>query len=118
MLLKNTKTKTEKYKVFMVNRPTATGPYNNLKYILFFFNPLNYSSSSSVSHSVMSNSAIPWTGALQAPLSMRFSSQIHWSGLPFPSPEGLPDPGIEPGSPALQAGSLQSELQGRSISKL
>ena len=39
--------------------------------------------------------------AHQAPLSMGFSRQEHWSGLPFPSPGGLPDPGIKPGSPAL-----------------
>ena len=45
----------------------------------------------------------PWTVALQAPLSMEFSKQEFWSGLPFPSPEDLLDPGIEPESPALQA---------------
>ena len=45
----------------------------------------------------------PWTVAHQAPLSMEFSKQENWSGLPFPSPEDFPDPGIEPGSPALQA---------------
>ena len=50
---------------------------------------------------------------LQVPLSMRFSRQEYWSGLPFPSPEDLPDPGIKPGSPALQADSLPFELQGR-----
>ena len=48
----------------------------------------------------------PWTVAHQAPLSMGFSRQVYWSGLPFPSPGGLPDPGIEPGSPALQSDSL------------
>ena len=51
---------------------------------------------------------IPWTVACQAPLSMEFSRQEYWSGLPFPSPGDLPDPGIEPGSPALQADSLPS----------
>ena len=50
----------------------------------------------------------PWTVAYQAP-SMRFSSQEYWSGLPFPSPEDLPDPGIEPRSPSLQADALLSE---------
>ena len=45
----------------------------------------------------------PWTVARQAPLSMGFSSQGYWSGLPFPSPGYLPDPGIKPGSPVLQA---------------
>ena len=45
--------------------------------------------------------ATPWTVAYQAPLSMGFSRQEYWSGLPFPSPGDLPDPGIKPGSPAL-----------------
>ena len=45
--------------------------------------------------------ATPWTVAYQAPPSMGFSRQEHWSGLPFPYPGDLPDPGIEPGSPAL-----------------
>ena len=52
--------------------------------------------------------ATPWTAALQAPLSMGFSRQGYWSGLPFPSQEICPDPGFEPGSPALQADSLPS----------
>ena len=49
--------------------------------------------------------------AHQAPLSMEFFKQEHWSGLPFPSPGDLPDPGIEPGSAAFQADSLLSEPQ-------
>ena len=53
--------------------------------------------------------ATPWTVTYQAPLSMGFSRQEYWSGLPFPSPGDLPDPGIEPGSPALQADTLTSE---------
>ena len=53
--------------------------------------------------------ATPWTVAHQAPLSMGFSRQEYWSGLPCPPPEDLPDPGIEPRSPALQADSLPSE---------
>ena len=56
----------------------------------------------------MSNSATPWTIACQAPLSMGFSRQEYWSGLPFPSPGDLPDPGIEHRSPTLQADSLPS----------
>ena len=52
----------------------------------------------------------PWTVAHQAPLSMKFSRQEYWSGLPFPSLGGLPNPGIEPRSPALQADSLPTEL--------
>ena len=47
--------------------------------------------------------ATPWTVAYKAPPSMEFSRQEYWSGLPFPSPGDLPHPGIEPGSPALQA---------------
>ena len=53
--------------------------------------------------------ATPWTAAYQAPQSMEFSRQEYWSGLPFPSPGVLPDPGIEPGSPASQADALTSE---------
>ena len=51
--------------------------------------------------SVVSDSATPWTVAHQAPLSMGFSRQQYWNGLPFPSPGDLPDPGIELRSPAL-----------------
>ena len=51
-----------------------------------------------------------WTVAHQAPQSMRFSRQEYWSGLPFPSPGDLSNPGIEPRSPALQADALTSEL--------
>ena len=54
----------------------------------------------------------PWTIALQVPLSMGFSRQEYWSGLPFPSPENLPNIGIEPRSPTLQADSLLTELKG------
>ena len=50
--------------------------------------------------------ATPWTVAYQAPPSMGFSRQEYWSGLPFPSPGDLPDPGIEPGSPAFEADAL------------
>ena len=56
----------------------------------------------------------PWTAARQAPLSMGFSWQKYWSGLPFSSPGDLLDLGIEPRSPALQADSLPTELQGKS----
>ena len=61
----------------------------------------------------MSNSATPWTAVHQAPLSMGFSRQEHWNVLPCPSPGDLPDPGIKPGSPELQADSLLSELPGK-----
>ena len=53
--------------------------------------------------------ATPWTVAYQAIPSMGFSRQEYWGGLPFPSPGDLPDPGIEPQCPALQADSLPSE---------
>ena len=59
--------------------------------------------------------AIPWTVACLAPLSMEFSRQEHWSGLPFPSPGDLPNPGIEPRSPALQADSLPTEPLGKPL---
>ena len=57
----------------------------------------------------------PWTVVHQAPLSVEFSRQEYWNGLPFPTPGDLPDPEIEPGSPALQAGSLLSEPPGKPI---
>ena len=56
--------------------------------------------------------AIPWTVVYQASLSMGFSKQEYWSGVPFPTPGDLPDPGIEPRSPELQADALPSEHQG------
>ena len=55
----------------------------------------------------------PWTIACKAPLSKGFPRQEYWSELPFPSPGDLPNPGIEPRSPALQADSLPTELQGK-----
>ena len=56
---------------------------------------------------------ILWTVAYQASPSMGFSRQEYWSGLPFPSPGDLPDPGIEPGSPTLKADALSSEPPGK-----
>ena len=58
---------------------------------------------------------IPWTVVYQASLSMGFSRQEYWSGLPFSSPGDLPDPGIEPRSSALQADTLPSEPPGKPI---
>ena len=55
-----------------------------------------------------------WTVAQQAPVSMGFPRQEYWSGLPFPSPGDLPDPGIEPVSPVLQANFLPTEPSGKS----
>ena len=55
----------------------------------------------------------PWIVVRQAPLSMEFSRQEYWSGWPFPSPGDLPDPGTEPGSPALHADASPSEPPGK-----
>jgi len=60
----------------------------------------------------MSDTVTPWTVAPQAPLSTGFSRQEYWPRLPFPPPGDLPDPGIEPGSAALKAVSLLTELRG------
>ena len=57
--------------------------------------------------------ATPWTVAYQAPPFMGFSRQEYWSGLPFPSPGDLPDPGIKPRSPTSQADALTSEPPGK-----
>ena len=59
-----------------------------------------------------------WTVACQGPLSMGFSRPEYWSELPFPSPGDLPDPEIEPGSPALPADFLPTELQGKARTQL
>ena len=61
--------------------------------------------------------ATPWTVAYQALPSMGFSRQEYWSGLPFPSPGDLPNPGIELGSPTLQADALTSEPPGKPLCK-
>ena len=57
--------------------------------------------------------ATPWTVAYQAPLSMGFSRQEYWSGLPFPSSGDLPNPGIEQGSPALAGRFFTTEPPGK-----
>ena len=79
--------------------------------------PLSYEGSTTVSSvkllSRVRLSAIPRTVAYQAPPSMEFSRQEYWSGLPFPSPGDLPDPGIEPRYPALRADPLPSEPPGK-----
>ena len=59
--------------------------------------------------------ATPWTTACQASSFLGFSRQENWSGLPCPSPEDLPGPGIKPGSPALQADAFPSEPPGKPI---
>ena len=63
--------------------------------------------------SVVSNSVTPRTGAHQAPLSLGFPRQEYWSGLPFPSPGDLPDPGIEPMFPVPQCGFFTTEPPGK-----
>ena len=68
------------------------------------------------SHKGMAKSFVtPWTVAYQAPLSMQFSRQEYWSGLPFPSAGNLPDPAIKPVSPTLQADSLPLSHQGACV---
>ena len=57
--------------------------------------------------------ATPWTVVHQAPLSMEFPRQEYWSGWPFPSPEDLPNPGIEPTSPALAGRFFTAEPSGK-----
>ena len=59
--------------------------------------------------------ATPWTIGYQAPLAVVFSRLKFWSGLPFPSPGDLPNPGIKPGSPTLQTGALPSEPPGKLV---
>ena len=61
--------------------------------------------------------ATPWTVAYHAPPSMGFSRQEYWSELPFPSPGDLPNPGIELGSPTLQADALPSKPPGKPLTK-
>ena len=107
---------THKSSFFVVFFPHA-GPFihnfchENL--LLSYLQALLYDSqhieSESVRHSVVSDSATPWTVVHQAPLSMEFYMQESWSGWPFPSPGDLPDPGIESGSPVLQEDCLPSE---------
>ena len=79
-------------------------------YILFIISPFETRVSSFNCAQLF---ATAWTAAHQAPLSMGFSRQGYWSGLPFPFPGDLPHPAIEPGFPALQAGSLLTELPGK-----
>ena len=64
-------------------------------------------------HSCVQLFVTPWTVAHQALPSMGFSRQEYWSGLPFPSPRDLSNPGIEPMSPTLQADALTSEPPGK-----
>ena len=65
----------------------------------------------------MSDSVTSWTVAGQAPLSMRFPRREYWSGLPFPPPWDLPDPGIEPASPALAGRFFTTEPPGKPLNQ-
>ena len=85
--------------IFLGSKITANGDYSHeIKRCLLLGRKVKVKSLSRVRLL-----ATPWTVAYQDPLSMGFSRQEYWSGLPFPSPGDLPDPGIELGSPALQA---------------
>ena len=84
-----------------MKKPKQPGSHNSLK-----FNEVKL-----LSHVWLF--AIRWTIAYQVPPSMEFSRQEYWSGLPFPSPGDLPNPGIEPRSPTLQADTLPSEPPGK-----
>ena len=71
------------------------------------------------SHEIVSDSfETLWTVACQAPLSMGFPGQEYWSRLPLPSPGDLPDPGIEPKSPALAGGFFTTEPPGKAQAQL
>ena len=83
-------------------------------YLVIFFGEISIKSFSEVkSLSRVQLFATPCTIAHPAPLSMGFSRQGYWSELPFPSPGDLPDSGVEPRSPALQADSLLTEPSGK-----
>ena len=79
----------------------------------FLLQCMTVKSESEVTLSHVQLFATPWTVALQAPLSMGFSRQEYWNGLPFPSSRDLPNQGVEPGSPTLWTDSLLSELPGK-----
>ena len=84
-------------------------------YLMLYYNLFAYHLPSKVKVKSLSRVqlfATLWTVAYKAPQSMGFSRQEYWSGLPFPSPGDLSDPGIEPRSPALQADTLPSEPPG------
>ena len=83
------------------------------RWLLYHLSHQGSPQSESVSHSFVSDSAALWTVAHQPILSMEFSRQEYWSGLPFPSSGDLPNWGIEPRCPALQADSLPSEPLGK-----
>ena len=85
--------------------------------VMFMLTIQNYVYSESEVAQLCPTLCHPWTVAHQAPPSMGFSRQEFWSGLPFPSPGDLPDPGIEPRSPALQADTSTSEPSGKPLNQ-
>ena len=93
--------------------PTPQFKSINSSVLSFLYSPTLTSIQDSLS--LVQFFATPQAVARQASLSMGFSRQESWSGLPFASPGDFPDPGIEPGSPALQGDSLPSELLGKTI---
>ena len=95
--------------VIINNAPMNIGVHASF---IYFFNLNVFILYVCVNHSVMFDSLRPHRLVRQASLSMGFSRQEYWSGLPFPSPEELPNPGIKRWSPVSQAGSLPFELQG------
>ena len=98
-------------------RHSATWDYTEktqITNILFLFILIKVKSESEVAQSCPTL-CDPWTVAHQAPLSLGFSRQEYWSGLPFLSPGDLPDPGIESRSPTLQADALTSVPPGKQI---
>ena len=86
----------------------SAGVWESLSYILLHSRVVSHFSHVQLFASL-------WTVAPQAPLSLGFSRQEYWSGLPCPSPGDLPDPEIKPRAPTLQADSLPAELQGKPL---
>ena len=87
-----------------------------LCFLMYFNMRYRHSCYVVVYRSVVSDSfAIPWTVACLTPLFMEFSREEYWSGLPFPSPGDLPNPGVELRSPTLQVDALQTELPGNPL---
>ena len=100
--------------------PKRGGALSALQFPVFTSLPVSTSQNQSSWRGVLGVAGVRlfatlWTLAHQAPLSVEFSRQEYWSGLPFPSPGNLPNPGVEPRSPELQAEPLPPELLGKPI---
>ena len=100
---------------FPIYRVEFSVPYSRSLLIIYFIHRQIDNAVDSVSRSVISDIATPWTVAHQTPLSMEFSRKEYWSGQPFPSPGESSPLRVEPGSPALQADSLLCELPGKPL---